>query len=167
MGPIPPSPLRKLHEKVTLWPVFFFFTWLLIHIIIISFLFSFLFNSFFFLNHIIFSHCLHPLEEKRNWRCEISWRTANNGEQLPSFNFNIFALFWQIYIICAKIVSAASIPEWDGVPRVRDLSISYSELILGICRMSEKKMTSERAISRSVHGVEKVQSLWLCIDDST
>ena len=26
-------------------------------------------------------------------------------------------------------------------------------------------MFSERAISRSVHGVEKVQFLWLCIDE--
>ena len=39
--------------------------------------------------------------------------------------------------------------------RVRDMFISYSELILGICRASEKKISSERAISRSVHGVVK------------
>ena len=45
------------------------------------------------------------------------------------------------------------------MPRVRDMFISYSELISGICRASEKKIMSERAISRSVHGVEKMQFL--------
>ena len=43
--------------------------------------------------------------------------------------------------------------------RARDMFISYSELILGICRASEQKISSERAISRSVHGVEKMQFL--------
>ena len=43
--------------------------------------------------------------------------------------------------------------------RVRDMFISYSELISGICRASEKKIISERAISRSVHGLEKMQFL--------
>ena len=71
----------------------------------------------------------------------------------------------------ARKLSAAAVPraswspKWDGVSRVRDVSISYSELISSICRVSEKKMFSERAISRSVHGVEKVQFLWLCIDE--
>ena len=43
--------------------------------------------------------------------------------------------------------------------RVRDMFISYRELISGIFRASEKKIISERAISRSVHGVEKMQFL--------
>ena len=43
--------------------------------------------------------------------------------------------------------------------RVRDMFMSYSEHISGICRASEKKIISERAISRSVHGVEKMQFL--------
>ena len=40
--------------------------------------------------------------------------------------------------------------------------ISYSELISGICRAGEKKINqiiSERAISRSVHGVQKMHFL--------
>ena len=43
------------------------------------------------------------------------------------------------------------------MPRIRDVSISYSKLISSFCGVSEKKMISESAISRSVLGVEIVQ----------
>ena len=112
-GDDPPLPLKKVTWKSYIVSSFFF--------ILRACFFFFLKIALFFL--IV---CIRD----KNWLCEMSWRIAKNGEQLPNSVFSIFCVFFgrctssrnkTACLVYAKIVQQPSFKHFQSEQKENDL----------------------------------------------